>query len=209
MLPHHPSLAEAAERLYRPDLPYHSFDHVRQVLGFAELILGRCREERIEVDPEVVYLALLFHDAGYHENSLAKGFHSKEEYSAELAAAELERAGVAAATREKVRRAILSTWRDAHFGSNEEKAVRAADLWGLGLDYATFRANAMALMKEYEMLQGHPIAWERWKAHVAKIVEGYTSREIRLTSDFEPEGGESPFRRRVRANLARLARDPG
>lgn len=180
---------------------------MKQVLGYAELLLGRCREERIAVDAEVVYFALLFHDAGFAENSVAQGYHTKEEYSAVLATKSLERAGVAVATREKVRRAILGTQANAHCETSEERVVRAADLWGLGMSYETFRANALALKNEYELLQGHPISWQHWKARVKLTVESYTEREIRITTDFEPDGGDSPFRRRVRANLTRLEKD--
>jgi hypothetical protein len=45
----------------------------------------RCLKEGVPINGEVVYYALLFHDAGYHENHASMGFTSKEVYSAHLA----------------------------------------------------------------------------------------------------------------------------
>ncbi|MSR14466.1 MAG: hypothetical protein EXR86_07865 [Gammaproteobacteria bacterium] len=60
--------AEAA-RLYSESLPYHNFRHILVTIAAADKLLARCEEEGIRVEPKVVYYALLFHDAGYHERS--------------------------------------------------------------------------------------------------------------------------------------------
>ena len=90
-----------------------------------EVLVERCLREGVPINREVVYCALLFHDAGYHEDHISKGFTSKEEYSAHLAVQCLRAKAIPEDTIKRVVAAILSTERDAQFTSNEEKAVRA------------------------------------------------------------------------------------
>jgi hypothetical protein len=134
-----PHLEKVAAELYSDQMPYHNFNHVLGTLAAAELLVERCLKEDIPITGEVVYYALLFHDAGYHENHFSKGFTSKEEHSAHLAVQCLRAEAIPEDTIERVIAAILSTQRDAQFTSNEEKAVRAADLAGLASDYKNFR----------------------------------------------------------------------
>jgi hypothetical protein len=107
----------------------------------------RCLREGVPIYGEVVYYALLFHDAGYHEDHISKGFTSKEEYSAHLAVQCLRAEAIPEDTIKRVIAAILSTERDAQFNSNEEKAVRAADHAGLASDYTTFRSDVESCAK--------------------------------------------------------------
>jgi HD superfamily phosphodiesterase len=66
-------------------LPYHNFNHVLRTLVSAELLMERCLKGGVPIDSEVLYYALLCHDAGYHEDHINKGFTTKEKYSAHLA----------------------------------------------------------------------------------------------------------------------------
>ena len=127
-------LEAEARALYSATLPYHNFDHIQDTLQAAGKVIERCREENIRIDTEVVYYALLFHDAGYQDDHLAHGFASKERYSVALAEPILRRHGVNATQVEKTVAAILATERDAVCVSAEQKAVRAADLSGLAAD---------------------------------------------------------------------------
>ena len=78
-------LEQVAAELYSDQMPYHNFNHVFGTLVAAELLMERCLKEGVPINGEVVYFALLFHDAGYHEDHIDKGFTTKEEYSAHLA----------------------------------------------------------------------------------------------------------------------------
>lgn len=193
--------------LYNPALPYHNFEHALTTLVSAETILGRCVSEGIRVDPQVVYLALLFHDAGYHEDHRAKGFDSKEAYSADLAQRSLMRRRTTSRVIGKVVAAVMSTMRDATFVTAEQKVVRAADLSGLAADYDTFFDNTRRLWEEYELLCGTRPAWPDWVRATNEIVHHYLSQEIRLTSYFSNASGESVFHTRARANLQRLQQE--
>jgi HD superfamily phosphodiesterase len=191
-------LEQAAAQLYSEQMPYHSFDHVRGTLTAAAVLVERCLREGVPLNGEVVYYALLFHDAGYHEDHIGKGFTSKEEYSAHLAVQCLRAEAIPEDTIEKVVAAILSTQRDAQFTSNEEKAVRAADLAGLASDYDTFRSNVEKLHRECELLTGHKVPWGDWKTSVKQTISFYLSQEIRLTKpDFL-------FYAKANQNLSRL-----
>jgi predicted metal-dependent HD superfamily phosphohydrolase len=198
--------AEAAT-LYSAALPYHNFQHVLTTLAAAEKIIRRCVVEDIRVDWHVVYYALLFHDAGYHEDHQKLGHVSKEAYSAELARDCLARRKILARVIKKVVAAILSTHRDARFVTAEQKAVRAADLSGLAAEYPTFRDNTARLKQEYEMLTGVSMAWSDWAQRVIETVRHYLRQEIRLTSYFVNDHGESAFHVSAEANLRRLQRE--
>lgn len=199
-----PSLERRAASLYRADLPYHNFGHAMETIANGRKIVRRCREEGIRIDEAVVYYALLFHDAGYHEDHLARGFETKETYSAHLAARALADLHIPAKVIDKVTAAILSTARYGAFRTAEQKAVRAADLAGLAAAYPVFRANTEKLRREHELLTGERVEWRDWVAGVSEVIGFYLSQEIRLTSYFTDTDGESVFHRRARANLERL-----
>ena len=78
-------LEAKAKALYSDELPYHNFSHILDTLNSAGIILTRCVRENIRIDARAVYFALLFHDAGYHEDHAAKGYKNKELYSVKLA----------------------------------------------------------------------------------------------------------------------------
>jgi predicted metal-dependent HD superfamily phosphohydrolase len=200
--------AEAAA-LYSAELPYHNFEHILITFESAERIIRHCIDEGVRVDAKIVYYALLFHDAGYHENHIARGFATKEAYSAELARAALLRRQVPTTVIGKVVAAILSTERDASFVSAEQKAVRAADLSGLAADYAVFLDNTERLKQEFDLSRGASSTWAEWLPRVKETVEHYLAQEIRLTSYFCNGDGESEFHRAARDNLARLQQEFG
>ena len=89
----------------------------------------------------------------------------------------------------------------------EQKAVRAADLAGLAADYATFRINTVNLWKEHALLSGTGMSWEAWVQDVGRVLKHYLAQEIRLTSYYNDDDGESAFHRAVLRNLAALRED--
>lgn len=197
-------MEKRAAGYYSAALPYHNFHHAMDAVRAGWEIVDRCREEGIRIDEVVVYYALLFHDAGYHEDHLGKGYRSKEDYSADLAASSLKEHGVPMRTIQKVMAAIRATQRDAQFTTSEQKAVRAADLAGLAADYPVFRANTEKLRAEYQMLTGKHLTWEEWIDYASETVRFFLAQEIRLTSYFADKDGESLFHKRARANVETL-----
>ena len=197
-------LETETEPLYSAELPYHNFQHAIDTIRAANNIIGRCIEEGIRVDDRVVYFALLFHDAGFRDDHVALGFSTKEAYSADLATNRLIKRGESKRTTDKVVAAILSTHKDASFITVEQKAVRAADLSGLAADYEIFLQNTANLKAEFELFGDTKLSWGEWVKIASETIRFYLSQEIRLTSYFVNEHGESAFHQAVRENLERL-----
>ena len=185
------------ESLYSAELAYHNFQHAIDTILAADNIIERCIEEGIRVDGRVVYFALLFHNAGFRDDHLELGFSTKEAYSAGLAVNRLIKRGEPQKTIDKVVSAILSTHKDAAFVTVGQKAVRAAD-------YGIFLQNSVNLKSEYELFNDTNLSWGDWVKIVSKTIRFYLSQEIRLTSYFVNEHGESAFHQAVRENLERL-----
>jgi hypothetical protein len=199
-----PRLEQVAAELYSDRMPYHSFTHVLAALAAGEVLVERCLKEGLRINVEAVYYAILFHDAGYHENHVSKGFRSKEEYSAHLAAQCLRAEAVSEETISSIVAAILSTRRDATFTSNEDKAVRAADLAGLASDYETFRSNVEKLHKECEMLTERKVGWDEWKKSVKETISFYLSQDFRFAQSDACANNAAIFRATAIQNLSRL-----
>ena len=114
MAMHDKVIEQRASAMYRSKLPYHNFGHAITVTRYAERIVEKCKREGVPLDEKVVYYALIFHDAGYHEDHLALGFETKEAYSAHLSEHALRDYGVDEETINKVKIAILATHVDAN-----------------------------------------------------------------------------------------------
>lgn len=195
-----PGLVDAAEPYYT-DLPYHSFDHVQDTLDAAHTLLARCDRYGVEVDGAVVEAALLFHDAGYHENHEEEGYGTKEAYSAAIARDELAEHGYGKEFLDDVATCIRATEHAARPDTEEAKVVRAADLRNLMQDYETFRENAEALREEHRVLDGEELPRAEWVEQVTGTVEHFLDQEIRLTPKYDE------FHDRARANLERFRRE--
>ena len=201
-------LERECERLYSARLPYHNFHHVQTVLGAAERLLDDCAKEGLEVDGQIVYYALLLHDAGYHESHLALGYASKEAYSAVLARRLLSARAVPDAIISRVEQAILATLRDGQCRGPEDAVVRMADLSGIGADYAEFLRNTVNIRAEVALMTNTPLMpWAEWCAGTQKVLSGYLSGEVGLTADFD-RARPGNFFERGQANLERLALEP-
>jgi len=204
---HDKAIERIAAAMYEPKLPYHNFGHALTVVRYAEGIAEKCKCEGVSLDERVVYYALIFHDAGYYEDHLALGFDTKEAYSADLAEHALREHDINEEIIKKIKAAILCTHVDAHCSSNEDKAVRAADLSGLTAEYKVFKLNAVRLMDEHEFMSGEKVSWEDWKLGVKKNLELFLREELKLTSDYYDENGNSVFHIRTRENLHTLLSD--
>ncbi|MEK7637644.1 MAG: hypothetical protein AAB402_04670 [Patescibacteria group bacterium] len=198
--------AEAAQ-YYDARLPYHNFEHVRSVLAHAERIIADCRSEGVPIDAEVVRYAVLFHDADYAEDHRAKGYDSKEAYAAALATTVLEPFDVDPHLIQRVQSTIMATHHAQPFSTNEEKAIRAADLANMAGLYEDFLESNRRLKAETEILSGTTMSWAEWKAGTKTTVEWYLNQDIRLTSHHDDEHGFSVFHQQAQKNLQRFLAD--
>ena len=197
-------LENAASEHYSAELPYHNFGHALSAALTGLKIVQDCRLENIPVDENIVYCALLFHDAGYHRDHEKMGFSTKEALSAQIARDILEKKPYPTEFIEKVEQAILCTTRDASCTTTEENAVRAADLSGLAAEYSVFRQNTVLLKQEFEMLYGQQIEWVQWIQRATTIIGGYLNQELRLTEFYSGQPGQSPFHKKIKQNLSQL-----
>ncbi len=195
--------------LYSPALAYHNFNHIIEVLSYAKEIMKDCESEHIIVDEKVVNIAILFHDAGYHEDHASLGFSTKESYSAFLAREFLKEKNFETNIIDQIQSAILATEKNGSFNKAEAKVVRAADLFGLSSQYGTFLENAHKIKAEYEFLVGRKTDWEDWKLATIKLLTEFLSREIELTAFFSSnEDGCSQFHKLANINLKKLSVQP-
>ena len=204
---HDKQLEKIASTMYEPKMPYHNFGHAITVTRFSERIIEKCQDEGVPIDEKVVYYALLFHDAGYHEDHVALGYETKEAYSADLSEKALREHGVDDGTIEKVKAAILSTHMDAKCYSNEDKAVRMSDISNLGADYQEFKLNTVRLMEEHALMKSVSVNWEDWKNSARDTLQLVLREEMDLTSDYYDEDGNSVFHAKAMENLATLLDD--
>ena len=200
-------LEKIASRYYNPKLPYHNFGHVVTVIRESERMLEKCRSQGIKVDEEIVYYALLFHDAGYDDDYIALGFDSKEAYSAELSERVLKGSGVDQEIIKNIKTAIMSTHVDAKCTCVEDKIVRAADLSELAAEYPVFKKNTLNLKRELEESSSRTITWDEWKQLAVDRVELFLREDMDVTSDYYDENGVSKFHKNARANLKTLLAD--
>jgi len=193
---------QIASDLYSSQIPYHNFKHALRAIEIGMQIVKYCQEENVPIDKNIVYYALLFHDAGYHKDHNKKGFKTKEEYAAHLAEESLKKLDINDTDFiTKVKDTIISTTHNATFESNEAKAVRSSDLAGLAGSYDDFINNNKKLKAEYEMLSGKSISLDQWKEKTKEIIEFYLHQDIHLTSHYKGEDGESIFHKNARKNL--------
>jgi predicted metal-dependent HD superfamily phosphohydrolase len=200
-------LEKIASRYYNPKLPYHNFGHVVTVIRESERMLEKCRAQGIQVNEDIVYYALLFHDAGYYEDHTALGFDSKEAYSASISERVLKDNGVDQGKIEKIKTAIMSTHMDAKCTCIEDKIVRAADLSELAADYQVFKKNTLNLKSELETFSNRKVSWDEWKQSAVNTVELFLREEMDVTGDYFDENGVSLFHKNARANLKKLLAD--
>ncbi len=201
------AIIDAAEALYDSRLPYHNFNHVHDVLSASEKLLEKCQQEQIAVDMDVVFYAILFHDAGYQEDNKSKGFLTKESYSAYLAEEVLRQHDFSEAFIEQVKQAINSTHQDAACVSNEDKLVKNSDLFGLASDYSEFKQTSVRLLEEYNLLYNKNVEWKEWTKMAAVRLEKYLDNSIFLTSDYFDQDGQCWFVQKTQSNIQQLLAD--
>ena len=198
------NLEKIAETYYDSRLHYHNFQHILHTLAFGSKILLDCQSEHVTLKKDIVYLAILFHDAGYSEDHIHLGFETKEKYSANLAESVLRTENYPPTEIRAVKEAIVSTERNATFKTAEQQAVRAADLFGMAANYDIFLLNSVKLKKEHEYLSKSKISWDAWKKVSIDVVKDFITHDIPLIGYFKKSDSGSEFSIAVEKNLKRF-----
>lgn len=171
---------------YYTDLPYHNFDHVLSTLVYFDSLCEQLEERNVFISRPLGRIALFGHDAGFHEDHKAKGFDTKEQYSAHLWRVLLENLSTDKEDISKVESAIIATTSNVEPVTNLEKAVRYADVGNIyNRDYQEFVKNFVLLTKE-SLVTRRPVAetFEEQRNLSATFLQQYMSPII-----FESEDG--------------------
>jgi predicted metal-dependent HD superfamily phosphohydrolase len=142
---------EVMEAYGRPDRCYHNLNHLDTVLSKA-----RNQFDGFTDDCCIAILAALFHDAVYKPGSAAN-----EHESARLASASLH-SSIGTRNASRVANIVLLTaeYGDTRLSDTSDamdpaaKAVLRADLWSLGENYQTFKADGDNVLAEYGVTPG-------------------------------------------------------
>ena len=148
----------AAQRHYT-DLPYHNFDHAKDTLWEAMRLADLCEQHGESVNRKALIVAALFHDAGFHDDHKAKGFESKEKYSAAIMADAVSgRFGLSVSDGVTAIEAILATEAGVKPETLEQKILVRADLANVFADTRTFLASTIKLYTESQRDNRLPLA---------------------------------------------------
>lgn len=187
-----PSLEEAASKYYA-EIPFHNFDHIKDVLEYAEGAMEEYEKEGIAIDKEAVKKALLFHDAGYHENHKDKGFDTKEEYSAAIAENELKKAGYSLEFIDVVKASILATMKNGQFFTKEHKMARIADISNMAGEYEKFLDCNLRLKNEIKYMNNKNFSWDEWKKMTKNIMEFYMGQDESMAITDKRDGKRKTY----------------
>ena len=178
-----PDLADALLARWRePHRRHHGERHLTEVLD-AVALLAEPGD-----DLEAVGLAAWFHDAVY------EGRPDDEERSAELARAQLERAGAPAGLVDEVARLVLLTrTHDPGPGDRAGQVLCDADLSVLGADPERYAAYVADVRAEYSSVDD--ASWREGRARVLRHLLG-------LDPMFRTATGRARWERAARSNLA-------
>ena len=163
--------ATAAERHYRPDYPYHNWNHALSVVSGIEAISTKLERRGLTIAKGALAVAAAWHDAGYHEDHRAKGFATKEAYSAALLDDYLTDKPVGEWERDMMLSAISATF--AHHPEMRtpyDLILHRADIANIGGPTSEFLENSHLLWSESRLITGKPIAWIEHVHHAAQFI---------------------------------------
>ncbi len=185
-------------------LPYHNFDHAKEVM-WDSLALGRlCIQNGIAVNTRVLAMASLYHDAGFHIDISDTEFESKEHYAAAIYQHSAPSFGFDEAEVELGSKLIIATKLGTKRESVEERIIVRADIDNVGGNYdISFRAKSGLLIEEERLLaQQHGKKFNRlqFEANSIKALAVYMSSDLKL-GDFD----NGQWSSHAAINLQRLA----
>ena len=201
-----------AAKHYTNDYEYHNWNHALAVVSGTEIISGKLEARGLTIAKGALAVAAAWHDAGYHQDHVSKGFETKEAYSAALLEEYLSNKHIGEFEKSIMLSSINATWaqypdpRTPH-----ELIMHRADIANIGGPTDEFIDNSLKLWAETQHISGKKISWQ-------KYVDGATEF-IRLTyaehdseslenfidpSDTTVDVNNIPFREQALRNIAAL-----
>ena len=173
----------AAEGHYRPDFQYHGWGHALDVAHGTEVISDKLQSRGYTIVKGALAIAGAWHDAGYHEDHMQKGFDTKEEYSASLLEKYLENRPMGEFERAIALNAIVATWSGFEGARTPyELILHRADIANIGGPEDEFLANSVKLWQERILTSGKQIAWDEYVADavvfIAETIEEHDQESL-------------------------------
>ena len=166
-----------AEKHYRPDLAYHNWNHALDVAYGTEVISTKLEARGLTVAKGALAVAAAWHDAGYHEDHKAKGFETKELYSAALLDEFLANKPIGDLERAIMRTAIIATWAGhKELRKPYELILHRSDIANIGGPTDEFIKNSVQLHNETEFITGKTVSWQKYVDGAASFIES-TAKE--------------------------------
>lgn len=154
--------SRAAQAHYSDTLAYHNWTHAEAVMRDVDILVERAATRGIVLARSALQVAAAWHDAGFHEDHKAKGFVTKEHYSAHLLETYITDKPVDYATRMLMSEAILGTIHGFERESLDALALHRADVANIGGEYEAFFNISVALWRENTHLTGIQTSWEEF-----------------------------------------------
>jgi len=202
----------AAEKYYTVDYAYHNWDHAQAVVEGTNIITGKLEAKNIVVAKRALVLAAAWHDAGYHEDHLVKGFATKELYSAALLDQFLEDKPVGDGEKRLMRLAIVATWAGhTALRTPYELILHRSDIANIGGPTELFIENSVKLWKEFQYTTGTQISWDDYVRNSTPFIQ-HTASEHDIESlghgihpdDTTIDVYNTPYKNQALLNLAML-----
>jgi len=206
-----------AQKQYRPDFDYHNWDHALAVTYGTEVIATKLEARGLVIAKGALAVAAAWHDAGYHEDHLAKGFKTKELYSAALLDDFLEDKPVGELEKAIMRSAIIATWAGhTDLRTPYELILHRSDIANIGGPTDEFIENSLKLRKETELITGKPLNWQKYvdgaAGFITATVNEHDHESIKHLIDIKDttiDVHDTPFGEQALKNLKALKRfDP-
>ncbi len=159
-------------------LPFHGFEHPYQVARDSTRFIGRIQSESKCIDVDVLYVASLLHDIFYKAPFEQLGFSSREHLAGHRTYEILRTWGASEEFARAVERTIYATDFRTTALTLEEKVMKAADLFNIADAYDLFKANAMLLHQESQLVFGRSSSFADFVKGAINYLSLYAFREI-------------------------------
>ncbi len=173
----------------QPSRFYHNFVHLAQVLRELD------NAPKIIDDPDIVEMALWYHDAVYQSR-----YGDNEEKSAALAKERLSEGGVNPAFIDGVVSLILATKHQFAPQSENEKYLVDIDLSILGKPEEEFDEYELDIREEY-----YEVTKKDFKKGRSEILTGFLQRDSIYSTDFFREKYEAQARKNLQRSVEKLS----
>lgn len=163
-------IIHAAQPYYPKYYAYHNWDHAVTTIHGIEVIADKLSNRGTKIARNALRIAAAWHDAGYAENHVVKGFATKEEYSAALLDEYLRDSSVEQLSRQVMNSAIKATWPiHPEYRTPHEIILHRADTANIGGPSEGFIDANVRLFHEARQ-RGHDVPWSQHVAMTDRFV---------------------------------------